>query len=221
MNNSKNILLFLRQLIPPDNLPQSVLTLNPYNDPMAWPLVERFYNTYYNDNDRRTIMFGINPGRLGGGITGIPFTDPIRLEEDCNIPNHFEKRSELSSRFIYDMIHAFGGPSKFYDQFYISALSPLGFMMDGKNLNYYDIPEWKNLFTDYAVDMIRKQSGFINNDIAICIGQGKNLKFLEELNATHQFFKEIITVPHPRWIMQYRLKKKDFFIQEYLDKLSG
>ena len=221
MNISKQILEFLKKLQPPADIPEGVITLNPYADNQVWPLVEKFYETYYNSQEKRTILFGINPGRLGGGITGIPFTDPIRLEEDCQIANHFDKRAELSSKFIYDMITAYGGPVKFYSQFYISALSPLGFMMEGKNLNYYDIPNWKQLFTDYAVEMIRQQSGLIKKDIAICIGQGQNLKFLEEINAKHQFFNEIITVPHPRWIMQYRLKKKDLFIQEYLDKLSG
>ena len=221
MNISKQILDFLKKLHPPADIPEGVITLNPYADNQVWPLVEKFYQTYYNSQVKKTILFGINPGRLGGGITGIPFTDPIRLEENCQIPNHFDKRAELSSRFIYDMINSYGGPEKFYSRFYISAVSPLGYIMDGKNLNYYDIPSWKQIFTDYAVDMIRQQEGFINNDMAICIGQGQNLKFLEEINTQHQFFKKIITVPHPRWIMQYRLKKKDLFIQEYLDKLSG
>ncbi|MEQ8879017.1 MAG: DUF4918 family protein [Cyclobacteriaceae bacterium] len=220
MHISDLILNFYKQLRPPERLPQEVNVLNPYADPQTWALIKTFYHKYYNNDENRVIVFGINPGRFGGGITGIPFTDPIKLEEACDIPNAFDKRAELSSRFIYDMIEAFGGPTVFYSTFYISAVSPLGYMMNGKNLNYYDIPDWKNLFTDYAVRMIRDQSAFIRNDLAICIGQGQNLKFLEEINREHQFFERIITVPHPRWIMQYRLKKKDQFIQEYLNKLN-
>ena len=79
-----------------------------------------FYEKYYNDNNERYAFFGINPGRFGGGVTGIPFTDPIRLEKICGIPNDFEKKQELSSVFIYDMIDAFGGAAKFYKRFYIS-----------------------------------------------------------------------------------------------------
>ena len=37
------------------------------------------------------------------------------------------------------MIEGYGGPEKFYSKFYFGAISPLGFTMDGKNLNYYDV----------------------------------------------------------------------------------
>lgn len=220
MNVSIQILRFLKNLSFPPNLPSDVEVLNPFENPETWKLVETFYNRYYDNEDPRVIVFGINPGRLGGGVTGIPFTDPIRLEEKCDIKNDFNKRPELSSSFIYEVIDAYGGPSIFYDKFYISAVSPLGYMQEGRNLNYYDIPGWKDLFTDYAVNMIRAQSKFIRNDIAICIGQGQNLKFLKAINEEYQFFQKIITVPHPRWIMQYRLKRKQEFIGIYLNTLA-
>jgi len=72
------------------------------------------------------------------GITGIPFTDPVKLEV-LGIANDFQKKRELSSDFVYQMITAFGGANKFYQTFYISAISPLGFTKDEKNLNYYDV----------------------------------------------------------------------------------
>ena len=50
---------------------------------------------------QRHLLLGINPGRFGGGVTGIPFTDPIRLQNVCGIENNFEKKQELSSVFIY------------------------------------------------------------------------------------------------------------------------
>ena len=87
-----------------------------------------FYTKYYSDNNKRILLLGINPGRFGGGVTGIPFTDPVRLEKVCGIKNDFQKKQELSSVFIYEMIEAYGGAEKFYKQFYISAVSPLGFV---------------------------------------------------------------------------------------------
>jgi hypothetical protein len=39
-----------------------------------------FYQKYYADNKKRSLIIGINPGRFGAGVTGIPFTDPIRLK---------------------------------------------------------------------------------------------------------------------------------------------
>lgn len=167
------------------------------------------------------MLFGINPGRFGGGITGIPFTDPLILEEICGIANPFQKRNELSSRFIYEMIDAYGGPDLFYNKFYITGMSPLGFVLDGKNLNYYDLPGWKGIFEQDMVKWINKQLDFsIDTSVAYSIGQGQNLKFLKMINDKFQFFEEIIPVPHPRWVMQYRLKRKQEFIDEYIEKLN-
>ena len=86
-------------------------------------------------------MLGINPGRFGAGVTGITFTDPVRLEKECGIPNNFDKRQELSSVFIYDFIAAWGGAEAFYSRFFLSAVFPLGFTREGRNLNYYDDPQ--------------------------------------------------------------------------------
>lgn len=218
MTVAEKIIQFNQSLEPPKSLPKEVIVMNPYRDMRANESASNFYKKYYNDETKRFILFGINPGRFGGGITGVPFTDPVRLEEDCDIPNDLEKRPELSSRFVYDVVHAYGGPEKFYSRYFISALSPLGFIQDGKNLNYYDIPDWKVLFEKYAVARIREQLDFpIHQEVAYCIGQGENLKFLEYLNDKHSLFEVIRTVPHPRWVMQYRLKRKDEFVKQYLE----
>ena len=70
----------------------------------AWKFAELFYRKFYNDTHRRIFIFGINPGRFGGGVTGIPFTDPIRLENECGIKNDFRKIAELSSSFVYQVV---------------------------------------------------------------------------------------------------------------------
>ncbi|MFI5224347.1 MAG: DUF4918 domain-containing protein, partial [Nitrospirales bacterium] len=66
------------------------------------------------------LILGINPGRLGAGLTGIPFTDPLKLQNICGIENTLPKKAELSADFIYTMISAFGGPEAFYKKFYFS-----------------------------------------------------------------------------------------------------
>jgi len=221
MTVADKILQFYQNLQPPAGLPEDVVVMNPYQEEAAWQITRTFYQQYYADNQERIILFGINPGRFGGGITGVPFTDPIKMEEVCGIPNDFDKKPELSSRFVYDMIEAFGGPVAFYKHFYISAMSPLGYIRDGKNLNYYDIKDWKSLFEQYAINRIKEQFDFpINRKIAFSIGQGQNLKFLEALNKKYDLFENIQTVPHPRWVMQYRLKRKDEFIQQYVEVLG-
>lgn len=210
------IIDFYKGLQAPANLPASVEVLNPYQDESSLLLTRQFYKKYFSDTEPRRVLFGINPGRFGGGVTGIPFTDPIVLEEACGIPNDLHKRQELSSRFIYEMIQACGGPDRFYKRYFISAVSPLGFVKEGKNLNYYDINNWKNLFSAYVVKTIKSQMALgLDSAVAYSIGQGTNLKYLNELNNKHHFFDKILPLPHPRWVMQYRLKRKNEFIEEY------
>ncbi len=218
MSFASEVMQYYRDLSPPENLPADVEVLNPFSNQETFDYASKFYNKYYSDTNTRTICFGINPGRFGAGITGVPFTDPIRLEDPCGIVNDLQKKPELSSRFIYDMIKSFGGPGLFYKRFYISAVSPLGYVRNGINLNYYDIKGFKTLFEKYAVEEIKKQLHLgINREIAFSIGKGQNIKFLNFINEKHRLFGKIIPLSHPRWVMQYRLKRKDEFIQEYLD----
>lgn len=222
MTIADKIIHFCHSLATPDNLPDDVVVMNPYKDEKASLVARTFYQKFYNDENPRYMLLGINPGRYGAGVTGVPFTDPIRLQKSCGIPNSFDQKPELSSRFIYDVVHAYGGPSAFYGTFYFSAISPLGFVKNDRNLNYYDIPDWKKLFESYAVGCIREQLKFpVRSDVVYCIGQGQNLKFLTYLNEKYGFFGAIKTVPHPRWVMQYRLKRKDEFIMQYLEALQS
>ena len=105
---------FLFSLQLPFKLPKDVGVLDVYQQPNVQLACTRFYQKFYHNYHQRHLLLGINPGRFGGGVTGIPFTDPIRLANNCLIDNEFTKQKELSSAFIYDMIAAFGGPETFY-----------------------------------------------------------------------------------------------------------
>ena len=133
MNFSDRILKFYKGLNISGNLPAEIEVMNPYHNNDVIEACTSFYNKYYSDSSGRRLILGINPGRFGAGVTGIPFTDPIRLEKNCGIPNPFEKRAELSSEFIYQLIEGMGCPDHFYAHYYIGAVSPLGFIKDGKN----------------------------------------------------------------------------------------
>lgn len=119
-------------------MPDGAELLNPYRNPVTWKIGRKFYRKYYGDSHARTLTLGINPGRFGAGLTGIPFTDPVHLENVCGIPNYFAKKPELSAAFVHEMIRLFGGPERFYRKFYISSVSPLGFTRGTKNYNYFD-----------------------------------------------------------------------------------
>jgi len=222
MTFSDHIINFIKNLSFPF-LPQGEIeVMNPFEDNYTMSVCEAFYKKYYNDGSKRIMILGINPGRFGGGVTGIPFTDPIRLQNDCGIPNIWPKKQELSSLFIYNMIDAFSNAKAFYNKFYITAISPLGFTKHNKNCNYYDD---KNLLKDikgFVVDCMNKQLLFgIDRSVAFCLGDGKNYKYLSKLNEEQQFFRKVIPLPHPRFIMQYKLKSKDEYIQYYLRHLKS
>jgi hypothetical protein len=202
-------------------LPRDIQTLNPFKDPITSYLSQRFYKKYYSDTKSRTLILGINPGRHGGGITGVPFTDPINLEKYCSIENNLPKKHELSSEFIYKMIMAYGSPEKFYQKFYFSSISPLGFTKDGKNLNYYDLKGLPETLMEFILDCLQTQLKWgINREIAFCLGEGKNFEFLKSLNEEYKFFHKIIPLSHPRFIMQYKRKRLKEYVDDYLKKLN-
>ncbi|MDR3712505.1 MAG: DUF4918 family protein [Puia sp.] len=220
------ILDFYRKLRPGFTMADGISIMNPYREPETWRLASRFYEKFYADSRPRGYVFGINPGRFGAGITGVPFTDPIRLQEKCGIPNDWKKQAELSSVFVYQMIDGYGGVDAFYGQFYITAISPLGFVQQGsgrgpgKNLNYYDDKELVRAIEPFVVRCIRRQMETIPTySTCYCLGEGANYKYFSRLNEKHGFFSEIIPLPHPRWVMQYRRKRVPEYVEEYVGKL--
>ena len=114
-------------------LPPGIGVLDPFNGPNADEvrrIVTLFHRKYYSDDRPRTLMLGINPGRLGAGSTGLSFTDTKRCESDLGIPVHGLRTHEPSSDFFYRMIRAAGGPDAFYSRVYVHAVCPLGFVKE-------------------------------------------------------------------------------------------
>jgi len=217
-----SILEFFKQLRITTKLPKGVDVLYPYDNPQTFELCTQFYQKYYNDSRSRILLLGINPGRFGSGTTGISFTDPIKLEKYCGIKNDLAKKPELSADFIYAMIEAYGGPAAFYDRFYISSVSPLGFTMEGNNINYYDIAKLEKAITPFMIESIDKMIAMgMLTDKCYCIGGDKNLKSLTRLNDQRKWFKEIVPLPHPRFIMQYRRKKMKEYIEMWIQALNS
>lgn len=215
------IIAFNEQLQLDVELPERISVMNPFNDDGVKAVCREFYKKYYDDNKKRILLLGINPGRFGAGVTGIPFTDPVRLQEKCSITNAFIKRPELSSEFIYQMIDCFGGPVSFYSRFLVSAVSPLGFVKNGKNLNYYDDRFLKNALTTFINKSLRDHLQFgIETNTVVCLGEGNNYKYLTQLNKHQMLFKQVVPLSHPRYIMQYRRKKLQDYLDTYYKTLS-
>ncbi len=221
MQFSNRILDFYFSLPKDFDPPNGVEIIYPYDKLETRRVMEAFYIKYYSDTHPRTLLFGINPGRHGAGLTGVGFTDPILMEEKCGIVNTLEKRSELSANFICEVVDAYGGPEAFYGNFLFTTVLPFGLLRGGKNYNYYDDKETLHCFEPLIVESIRKQMTYpgVSRRIAT-VGQGKNHAYLQALNKRYDFFDSIEVLPHPRWVMQYRRKEKQKYIGVYLEVLK-
>lgn len=206
-------------------MPDKVRVMNPYRDEETKDevgrLLELFHKKYFNDRKPRGIILGINPGRKGAGLTGIPFTDSPALKEVCDIDTEIETR-ETSSEFVYKLVQAYGGPQAFYGDWFIGAACPLGFLHlndrgNWINWNYYDQEELYEAVKPFMMEQLMQQKALCGGpESAIVWGTGKNMKYLQKLNKEYGIFKELIPLEHPRFIMQYRRKR----LEEYLEKFT-
>jgi hypothetical protein len=210
-------------------LPAGIHPLYPMkgeNGPIAERIINAFYQKFYHDTHARKMIIGINPGRLGAGATGIPFTDTKRLRSHCGIEVGEFATHEPSSVFIYEMIDAFGGVKTFYDQFYITSVCPVGFVKEQENgqplnFNYYDSKTLTGAIEPYLLKKFREQIEFgVDTSVAYCLGTGKNFKYLESFNKIHRLFGKVVALEHPRYIMQYKNRFKQDYINKYLSLLS-
>ncbi len=221
MTFAQQILEFYFTLSKEPSLPKGVEVIYPFDNPQTREMMETFFNKYYNDTNPRTYLIGINPGRLGSGVTGVGFSDAYHLEQICDIANDFDKRIELSAAFMFEVIEAYGGVEKFYGDFFFTTTMPLGLLKEGKNYNYYDDKETLASLEPYITQTLLQQISIPQaKPKIICVGTGKNLKYLEAFNKMHRCFESIEVVPHPRWVMQYRRKEKQKYIDHYIDILN-
>lgn len=213
---------FLKNLSPNFELPAGVECLLPFNNEEVRRINQEFFANYFSDHSKRKMIIGINPGRFGAGLTGVNFTDPIKLKTILGIDNSFAARAELSSDFIYKVIERYGGARKFYGDFYFTSVSPIGFTRGGKNLNYYDDKALQNSLKEFIESCMEKQLKFgIDRRKVFCLGEGSNYKFLEKLNTEKQWFDQVVPLAHPRFVMQYKRKSLENYVETYLKVLKA
>src|SRR5699024_6806157 len=146
--------------------------------------------------------------------------------EICGIDLTDIKTHEPSSVFVYKVIEAYGGASRFYRDFYIDSVCPLGFVRQNKkgnwvNCNYYDYASLFKATKPFIVKTLRQQIAMgIDPDTVYVLGK-KNAKFLRQINAEERLFGAIKVFNHPRYIVQYKSKSMADHVNEYLLKLTG
>lgn len=207
-------------------LPENIKVLNPFREAASvLTFSDAFYEKYYNDDNKRWAIFGINPGRFGGGLTGVPFTDFKRLRDVCGIDTKGNTSHEPSSEFIYRMVAALGGAASFYLNFYINSVCPLGFIVRKENkkwinYNYYDDKALYAVAKPFIIQTMKQQIALgLHTEECFCLGK-KNAEYFRLINKEHHFFDVITELPHPRFVIQYRRRQMDEFIDEYVQKLG-
>lgn len=212
---------FLRQLSVTTPLPSGFSVLDVYSDAAVQQVLHEFCHRYYAGTKRRIGMWGINPGRFGAGTTGLPFTDPMRLKSQLGIDSLIVGRSELSAEFVSLVIEAYGGPLDFYRDVYLTGFSPLGYLKDTKNINFYDDAKFLAEITPEIRHWVAQQQKFsVIPDRCIVLGSGKLKKFVESDIRTQLGFKEIEYLEHPRYIMQYKRPHVSEYVAKYVKVIS-
>lgn len=213
---------FNRQLHYSGELPEGFRVINPYLDnPETMGVTQQFYHKYYNDSKLRRFIIGINPSRHGAGVTGVPFTDTKRLESVCGIKMQSARTHEISSVFMYDMIAEYGGAKDFYNHFYINSPFPLAIIRQTKNgqwlnSNYYDDPFLYKMVKDFMIESLKKHISLGLDTSEVFVLGKKNVDFIQKLNKEAKLFDRLITLEHPRFIQQYKLKEKQLYIDKYI-----
>ncbi|MFD2932925.1 uracil-DNA glycosylase family protein [Spirosoma flavum] len=211
---------YYNALAAPANLPPDIGVMNPFPKPAVQQIVEEFYTKFFDDNKPRVFVLGINPGRFGAGVTGISFTTPQNLRRYCGIDNDLRDTPELSSRFIYRIVEAFGGAKEFYSQFFLTSLFPLALTKDNKNYNFYDDRATTEALWPAITHEVKTQLNFgYNRRVAVCLGR-KNETYLRRLNDQQGFFDRIVTLDHPRYILQYKSKDAPLYLERYIATLQ-
>ncbi len=218
---------FNRHLHYTGDLPEGFQVINPFMDnPETLEVMQHFYRKFYSDSNHRKFIIGINPGRHGAGVTGIPFTDTKRLQSDCGITMQSANTHEVSSVFVYDFIQQYGGAMEFYSRFYINSPFPLAIVRKTKdnkwlNANYYDDAELFKMVKDYMISTLEKQISMGLDTSEIIVLGKKNAAFVQKLNKEARLFGKLKVLEHPRYIQQYKSKDKQLFIDKYILTLNN
>lgn len=173
--------------------------------------ISAFWEKFHGNSVPRIMICGINPGRFGAGKTGIPFMDFASLSQ--LIPGVERRDSENSASFFFEVVKSFGAKS-FFKTFYVTNFSSVGFVKDGVNFNYHDLPQAaletveRNFLAEIAI---------VDPTHVISLGR-----------EVHRSVRKLLPrdidcslyLPHPSWIATYRSSDRDHWAQHYKEALA-
>ena len=210
------------------DLPDPYKIINPYigrNKKQVLQMVQIFYQKYFNDTNKRHLILGSSPARRGSAITGVPFEDASNLQKETGISIASFHISNAASIFLNEVIDGYGGRHKFYHDFYLNFVCPVGICKTSSkgnqvNCNYYENKQVEEMVTPLIISALKTQISFgIDTSVCYCIGSGQNYQELSKINKKWRFFQKIVPLEHPRFITQYHPEEKEKYLHKYLDAL--
>ena len=178
--------------------------------------IAKYYERYVSEKPNKIVLCGLNPGRFGAGLTGVPFIDFKSLSE--MIPEVDRQETENSAQFFFEVIKKIG-VEKFYENCYVTNVSKFGYSRksSSKNVNYPELPE---IAQNWLFQKFIDEMNLIKPKLIIPLS--KNVEgTLKMLSQNQQLnFKIGDRLNHPSWIMIYRQKDENKWIKKYVDRIS-
>lgn len=212
------------------DLPVGFKIINPYKGDQkeqVKKITTAFYHKYYGDTRTRVLILGSSPARRGSAKMGVPFEDAEYLQKEAGIYIGDYYVNKSSSTFLFDVITKYGGREKFYNDFYMNFVCPLGIVRTNPrgnevNCNYYENIRLQEALYSFIVSTLRSQIDFgIDTSVCYCIGSGENYRFLSKVNNEFNLFSVIEPLEHPRFITQYNSTRRDIFMEKYINALCN
>ena len=173
--------------------------------------INAFWKKFYGAHVPRVVICGLNPGRFGASKTGIPFVDFQSLSQ--LVPGVHRLDSEKSSNFFFKVIHSFGVEA-FFQNFYVTNIASVGFVRDGKNLNYPELP----------VDALAMVERNFQTEMEVV----QPFQFISLGAEVQQTARKLLTntvnctlrLPHPSWVTTYRSCELHTWVEKYVEALK-
>ena len=172
-------------------------------------VADAFWSTFYPGDLPREVICGLNPGRLGAGLTGVPFTDFLSLSK--LLPGIKRNDTEASAQFFFQVVQAVGAEA-FFKRFYVTNISAVGFLKAGKNLNYHDLPQGARGVVERNFN---EEMQVVAPTRVIALGRHAYASVKKNLPSG----VEVSYLAHPSWIMTYRRSEADAWVRRYIDAL--
>lgn len=181
--------------------------------------VRSYYQEYYSTKSKRIVLCGINPGKNGAGKTGVPFIDFKSLTHLLPGINQYD--SENSAQFVWSIINQIG-TELFFEKVYLTNISWFGFIKDGKNFNYYNLPSH---LSDTFTESFLKEMDLVQPKVIIPLSKEVEQTLIGMKKRGKLNYSIASRLPHPYYcsIGDRALKYKDIYvekIQSYIEELN-